>query len=179
MSVRYKIQDPQGIYFISFAVVDWIDVFTREIYCQILLDSIEFCQQKKGLILHSWCIMPSHVHLIASSKGLDIKLEDILRDMKKFTSREIIKAIEENPQESRKEWLLRHFKFAGKKGINQFWQHDNHPVLLYSPDIIKGKLDYIHNNPVEMGIIDELWHYRYSSARDYCEMKGLLHLELL
>jgi REP element-mobilizing transposase RayT len=179
MSIRYKITDREGIYFLSFSVVGWIDVFTRRDYCDILLDSIRHCQQHKGLVLHAWCIMPSHVHMVASTSNKEIKLEDILRDMKKFTSSTIINAIRDNPQESRKEWLLKYFASSGREGLNQFWQYDNHPVVIYSPKIIQGKLDYIHNNPVVMGAVDEPWHYRYSSARDYSGGKGLLEVDLL
>jgi len=179
VSVKYKILDPEGVYFVSYATTGWIDVFTRETYCNIALESLAYCQEKKGLILHAWCIMPSHIHLLASTKIPENKLEKILQDTKKFTAREIIKAIEENRLESRKEWMLKQFKQSGKAGINQFWQHDNHPIETYSNEIIQQKIDYIHNNPVEAGIVDEPWHYRYSSSRDYAGIKGLLKVEML
>ena len=87
----YKITNPEGIYFVSFAVVEWVDVFTRREYKDIFVESLRFCQDNKQLILYGWCIMTNHVHLIASS-GTGT-LSDILRDLKKFTSVEIVKAI--------------------------------------------------------------------------------------
>ena len=96
----YKIRNQAAIHFITFAVVSWIDVFTRKDYRDILLDSIRFCQREKGLVVYSWCIMSNHVHLIVSARNNN--LSDVLRDFKKFTSKKIITAIEANTKESRK-----------------------------------------------------------------------------
>ncbi len=183
MSKKYKISNKQGIYFLSFAVVNWIDVFTRRLYKDVLVDSLKYCQQEKGLVLYSWVIMSNHVHLIARAEQGN--LSDILRDFKKYTSRKIIQSIEENAKESRREWLLRGFRKAGIKNSNnttyQFWRQDNQPkeILPYQDSFGIQKLDYIHNNPVEAGIVEKAEEYLYSSARDYCGIKGLLEVELL
>jgi REP element-mobilizing transposase RayT len=181
MATRYLFGDNEKPHFITFAVVNWIDVFTREAYVQILLDSLKFCIEKKGLKLHAWVIMSNHVHLIASAQE-GIKLADIMRDMKKFTSQRIIAAIEENQQESRKDWLLWMFKRAGAKNKNndtyQFWQQDNHPIELSTNQMMDERLNYLHTNPVKAGIVWEPQHYKYSSAIDYySEEKGLLAIE--
>ena len=84
----YKIRNPAAIHFITFAVVEWVDVFTRKDYRDIVLESIKYCQAEKGLVLHSWCIMSHHLHIIVSAKNND--LSEILRDFKKFTSKQII-----------------------------------------------------------------------------------------
>jgi REP element-mobilizing transposase RayT len=179
----YKIRNKEADYFITFAVVEWIDVFTRKDYRDILLDSIRFCQNEKGMILNAWCIMSNHVHLIASAKNND--LSDILRDFKKFTSKQIIAAIENNKQESRKEWLLKLFREQGEKNSRnanyQFWRQDNQPKELYSAAFTVQKINYVHNNPVEAGIVEKPEHYLYSSARDYYygQRVGLLHVDFL
>src|SRR5215203_5557947 len=100
----YKIRNPAAIHFITFAVVEWVDVFTRKDYRDIVLDSLRYCQNNKGLLLHCWCIMSNHLHFIASAKNQD--LSDVLRDFKKFTSRELIRSIQLNKKESRREWML-------------------------------------------------------------------------
>jgi len=177
MSRNYKFHNPEGAYFVSFAVVEWIDVFTRNEYKNILLDSLRFCQKYKGLEVYAWCIMTNHVHLVFRSAGED-KPEDLLGDFKRFTSRKIIQAIIENPKESRKEWLLEQFKKAGEHCSNvnehQFWRHDNKPIELWSNKVITEKIRYIHNNPVEDGLVFRPEDYVYSSARDYSGEKGLL-----
>jgi putative transposase len=104
----YKIRNQAAVHFITFAVVEWVDIFTRKDYRDILLESIKHRQEKKGQILHAWCIMSNHLHLIVAAK--ENNLSDVLRDFKKFISKQIIKAIEENKHESRREWMLEIFK---------------------------------------------------------------------
>jgi putative transposase len=179
----YKIRNQSAIHFITFAVVEWIDVFTRKDYRDILLNSIRFCQQEKGLLLHSWCIMSNHLHLMVSAKNAN--LSDVLRDFKKFTSKQLIKAIAENKQKSRRDWMLDIFKKEGAKNSRnseyQFWRQDNRPMELYSGSFIIQKMNYIHNNPVEAGIVERPEYYLYSSAKDYFQAKkcGLLDLVFL
>ncbi len=90
MSEKYKFHDPDGIYFVTPTIVDWVDLFTRKEYCQLIIDSLQYCQLKKGLVIHAWCIMPSHLHLIISRTG-DFGLSEIMRDFKKHTSKRIVK----------------------------------------------------------------------------------------
>jgi len=179
----YKIRNQNEIHFLSFAVVGWIDVFTRKEYRDIVVDSLAFCQESKTLRLHGWCIMSSHIHLLASSGSYD--LSGTLRDFKKFTSKEVVGAIKSNGHESRKEWMIEMFRQAG--GTNsrntdyQFWQQDNQPKECYSPEFTIQKLNYIHNNPVKAGIVDRPEEYLYSSARDYHNKKncGLLKIAFI
>jgi len=181
MSTRYKFHAADGIYFISFATVGWTDVFTRMAYKDIFVESLRHCQQHKGLELYSWCLMTNHVHLVAKANGAS-RMSDILRDLKKFTSKQIVKAIEENPHESRREWLLAMFSNAGSFNANntnyQFWRQDNHPIELYSPHVMKQKIDYVHENPVKEGFVEHPHEYLCSSARNYAEIPGLLEVTI-
>ena len=114
--------------------------------------------------------MSSHVHMIVGRSG-DQKLEDIIRDIKKFTSVKIINAIKNNPQESRRELFMWLFERAGQQNSNntnfQFWQQHNHPIELNTNEMIDQRLNYIHNNPVEAGIVMSPEEYLYSSAINY------------
>ncbi|WP_317042488.1 transposase [Pontibacter flavimaris] len=83
MSRKYKIRDQRKLYFVSFSVVYWIDVFIREEYRQVLLDSLSYCTQHKGLEVYAYCIMTSHMHLIIGSQ--QEPLQNILRDFKSYT----------------------------------------------------------------------------------------------
>ena len=181
MSTKYKIRDQEQLYFVSFAVVYWLDVFVRNEYREVLLDSLRFCQKNKGLEVFAWCIMTSHVHLIIGT--MDKKMEDILRDFKSYTSTQLRKVIAENQQESRREWLLWMMGKAGKNNSNnndfQFWQQDNHPIELWNNYMQEQKLNYLHQNPVEAGFVFNAEDYLYSSARDYCGEKGLLEIRLI
>jgi REP element-mobilizing transposase RayT len=177
MSRNYKFLNPEGLYFISFAVVGWLDVFTRNEYRDLFLESVVFCQKEKGLEIHAWCIMTSHIHLVFRSVNGQ-KPELLIGDLKRFTSKSLVKAITENPRESRKEFLLDFFKKEAGKSSNvtghQFWRHDNKPIELWSNRVIKQKIDYVHQNPVESSLVYKAEDYIYSSARDYAGEKGLL-----
>ena len=170
MSRKYKFHNPEGVYFVSFAVQDWIDVFTRNEYKNILVENLKYCQENKGLEIFAWCIMTNHLHLIMRAKD-GYLLQDILRDFKKFTSKELIKEIQENPQESRREWLLQQFKTT--EGY-RFWRGDNKPIELWSNKVIDEKINYVHQNPVEEGIVFRAEDYLYSSAAGYAGEIGLL-----
>ena len=120
----YKIRNQAAIHFLTFAVVEWVDVFTRKDYRNIVLDSIRFCQAEKCWLLHCWCIMSNHVHLIVSAKHGN--LSDVLGDFKKFICKKIIEAIKQNKSESSREWMVRIFEEQGQKNSRntnyQFWR---------------------------------------------------------
>ncbi len=170
MSRKYKIRNQDKLYFVTFTVINWLDVFIRKEYRDIFLDSIRYCQQNKGLEVCAYCIMSSHVHMIIGRNG-EPSMEGIIRDIKKFTSVKIIEAIRNNPQESRRELLLWLFERAGTRNANnvtyQFWQQHNHPIELSTNEMIDQRLNYIHNNPVEAGIVLSGEDYLYSSAINY------------
>ena len=170
MSRKYKFHNPEGVYFVSFAVQGWVDIFTRNEYKNILVENLEYCQIHKGLEIFAWCIMTNHLHLVIRTKE-EVLLQNILRDYKKFTSKAIIQAVTENFQESRKEWLLEQFKTP--EGI-RFWRGDNKPIELWSNKVIDEKINYIHQNPVEEGLVFKPEDYVYSSAADYVGEKGLI-----
>ncbi len=183
MGKKYVITDKEAMYFISFATIGWVDVFSRKEYKNIVIDSLKYCHAQKGLIIYAWCIMSNHVHLIISAKKNNVS--DVLGDFKKYTSKQIIKAIIDNPAESRKEWMISMFKAAGNTNSRntyyQFWQQDNQPKIILTPSFAAQKLNYIHYNPVESGIVEKAEEYIYSSAKDYFLGKqcGLLQIEFL
>lgn len=179
MSRKYKFHNLSGAYFVSFATVHWIDVFTRQVYFNVLVNSVNYCRLKKGMELFAYCFMPSHIHFIFRSNSE--QPSELLRDFKRHTARKVLEAIEFNPQESRKEWLLWMFERAGKKNATtskyQFWQQHNNPIELWSPKVIKQKLDYIHNNPVVGGFVTNPVDWKYSSARNFAEDHTILKID--
>ncbi len=174
---NYKFHNPKAPCFVSFAVVEWLDVFTRNEYKDLLLESLSFCQREKGMEIYAWCIMSNHVYLVFRSIGEEPP-EKILGSFKRFTSIAVVKAIKNNPIESRKEALLSAFKRNGEITSNvmhyQFWRHDNKPVELWSNHVIFQKIRYIHENPVKQGYVFRPEGYVYSSAVDYSGEKGVL-----
>jgi putative transposase len=180
MGLKNRIH-PGYLYYLTLTVVDWVDVFTRPAYRHILLESIRYCQKEKGLEIYAWCLMTNHIHLIASAKE-ESNLSDVLRNIKKFTNKAIIKAIQQE-NESRRHWLLDRFAFAGiqdaKIKTYKFWQEGNEAKEIHSNNFLEQKLSYIHLNPVRAEIVTEPEDYLYSSARDYAGIKGLLDIVLV
>jgi len=171
MSVQYKIRDQHGLNYLTCPIVGWVDLFTRQVYQDIVLDSWRYCQQHKGFQIHAYTFMPNHLHLIASCRA-PYRLEDVMRDWKAHTARQILLYLQDKSQpESRREWLLYLFSYFARdkkdKQTYQIWQHDNHPIELYSEHVISQKLDYIHWNAVRAGFVEKPEDWRYSSAAFY------------
>ncbi len=181
MSRKYKFHNPNGIYFISFSTVYWLDVFVREQYFDAMVESLAYCRENKGLELFAYCILTSHIHLIFRDKNGDPG--KLIKELKTFTSKRIQKLILDNPQESRKEWLLWMMERAGRKNSNvklkQFWQQHNMPIELWSNDVIDQKLEYIHNNPVESGFVTKPYYWKYSSASNYNGDIGAIEVDFI
>ena len=181
MSDQYRIRNHQAIHFVTFTVVDWVDIFTREVYKQHIIQSFIYCQQHKGLIIHAYCVMSNHVHLIASAQEQEL-LPDIIRDFKKFTNKRIVETIIEEP-ESRRDWMLYRFRYHAKfnNRIKDYkvWQDGYHAIECFDLKVLEQKLEYIHQNPVRAGIVSDPEHYLYSSASVYAGQKGILQINIL
>jgi len=164
----YKIRDQSKPHFLTFTVVNWIDVFSREYYKNIIIESLSYCMINKGMIVYGYVIMSNHMHIIMQSE--DSKLSNLIRDFKKFTSKKIILSLN-NESFGRRQWMLNLFKAAANsRGGNnkyQLWIYGNHPEEIYSEKFLWSKLDYIHLNPVRARIVVKASHYIYSSAVNY------------
>ena len=180
MSNRYKIHDTSGMYYMTMSIVGWIDVFSRQRYRDIVIESLRYCQKEKGLTLHAYVIMTNHIHIVASPKT-GFNLVDIVRDFKKFTAKTIWESIDKEP-ESRREWLQYMFKYFAKYNtkdqVYQIWTHDNHPIELWSQAVIAQKINYIHQNPVRAGWVEYPEQYIYSSASNYRDGKGIIDISI-
>lgn len=164
---------PHGTFFATMTIVGWIDLFTRPIYCDILEESFNFCIERKGLQLYTYCIMPSHVHLIGSSEK---RFSELLRDLKSYTAKRFIYEAEHNPEESRRDWLLHVFKYHAKykasNEVYQVWQHNNKPIdLTHHPSWFDQKLQYIYDNPVNARLVDAAEDYVRCSFYPHCPVK--------
>ena len=167
----YRIRNQYGSYFVTLTIVGWVDIFSRKECKAIIIDSLGFCMKNKGLILHAYVIMESHLHLIVSAEAKSDGLSGIIRDFKRHTARQILTWIKKGGRESRREWLLvvfrNHAKSTRRNTEYQVWQKGNRPKLLEHPRFTEQKLNYIHNNPVTAGIVDKPEDYLHSSARNY------------
>ena len=180
MSDAYKIHKQEACYFLTLQIVYWIDIFSRKRYRDIIIESLNFCKQEKGLNIYAYVIMSNHVHLLVSAEQKN--LSGVIGDMKKYTSRKMIASILNEP-ESRREWMLKLFEHATshhkRNEHYQLWTHENHAEEIFSPAFTLQRIKYIHDNPVRAGIVENEDDYLYSSARDYSGKQGLVKVDVL
>jgi REP element-mobilizing transposase RayT len=179
MSTGYKISDQDGVYFLTFQIVEWVDIFTRKIYRDIAVESFQYCQKNKGLELFAYVIMSNHIHFIARSETGD--LSGIIRDFKSFTSKKFLEILDDKI-ESRSPWMRMVFEYHGKfknKQLNQVWTHENHAEAITGQKFLEQKINYIHNNPVRAGIVAKPEDYLFSSAGNYAGLDAVLEVILV
>jgi len=176
----YKISNQEGTHFLTFTVVGWIDIFSRQRYRDIIIDSFQFCRKNKGLEIGAFVIMSNHIHTIWTA--VNANLSDIVRDFKTFTSKAISKSIADEP-ESRREWLLYMFEFYARRTMAndhyKVWTSNNHPEEVFGEDFLRTKLNYTHENPVRAGLVVDPIEYLYSSAANYAGKKGIMEIDYL
>jgi REP element-mobilizing transposase RayT len=178
MPTGYQMKDQSAMYYLTLQIVHWADIFTRQVYRDIILDSLTYCRKNKELELFAYVIMSNPFHIIVRSKSNT--LSNTIRDFKRHTSKKIIETIKEQP-ESRREWLLMIFRYAAKqhKRNNEYlvWTHENHAVELDSNTMIDQRIEYIHMNPVRSGLVTYAEDYLYSSARNFMLMNAIMEID--
>jgi REP element-mobilizing transposase RayT len=166
---RYRVYEPDYPYFLTCTVVGWLPVFTRPETVQMLYDSWRFLQDAGRLVVYGYVILENHLHLVASSPDLSKEIGDF----KSFTARRILDHLEVQKATTLLQ-LLRFLKARHKTDRTyQLWQEGSHPQQIQSDVVMRQKLEYAHNNPVERGYVDEPTHWRHSSARNYAGLPGL------
>ncbi len=167
---KYRVTEPDQPHFLTCTVVAWLAVFTRPQTVQIVLDSWRFLQDNNRLILYGYVILENHLHLIASAADLSKEIGDY----KSYTARQIIDYLEQTGAKTLLQ-ELEYYKLRHKIDQRyQLWQEGSHPQLIQGEEMMRQKLEYMHNNPVKRGYVDEAIHWRYSSARNYAGLPGLL-----
>ena len=179
---RNKYEGEDHCYFSTYQTVDWVDVFIRPVYKQVVVHTLNHFIKSKGLVVYSWCLMSHHLHLLAESH--DCPMAELEKEFKLFTTRQILEAIDTEP-EIRRDWMLKRFESLrnrlGLKKKYYLWQNSSNPlhVDLNNTDHLISIFNQIHQNPVQDKIVDLPGEYLYSSARDYAGMKGLVHINKL
>jgi putative transposase len=163
---RFKVFEQEtSFYYSTCTIVDWLPVFQSDPYFKIIIESLKYCREHKGLFLIAYVIMPTHLHLITSNSE-ETTLSEIMRDFRQYTSRRIRKLLEEENQT----FYIESFRKAAK-GLSEqdfkVWSDGFHPVALKSENWLKQKVDYLHFNPVRKGFVELPEQWKYSSARNW------------
>ena len=170
---RYKIYEITKPHFLTCTILNWLPIFTRKESVNIIIESLKHLQKEENLRLYAYVILENHIHLIAQSDDISKSM----RHFKSFTAKELLKLL----QKENAQTLLKQFQFykkAHKKDRTyQIWQEGYQPKLIQTNTMMISKIKYIHHNPVKRGYVDEAKHWRYSSARDYEGLNGLIDIE--
>ncbi|MCK4357751.1 MAG: transposase [Candidatus Cloacimonetes bacterium] len=162
------------LYFLTFTIVEWIPVFIRQKYCDIIVNNLQFYRKEQGLKIHYLVIMPEHIHIIVSSEN-DVR--KIIQNFKSYTAKEII----QNLKHDKRKWILNLLKYYKKKHKSeseyQVWQEGSHPEIITSTAMLNQKINYIHFNPVKAGFVTTPEQWRYSSAGYYDGNESIMEFD--
>ena len=145
MGLRFLSQTNADCFFVTTTFKDWIKLGDIDGFYSALSDNLLFYLNKYKAMLAGYVFMPDHLHLIIFIGGS--KLAGFMRDFKKYTSQKIVK------------------RFDVKESTIWFPRYDR--LAIYSEDVMKTKLMYIHNNPVKKDLVEDTVDWEWSSARDY------------
>jgi putative transposase len=135
-----------------------------------LLDSLRFLVARRRITLFAYVIMENHLHLIAAASNLSAEIARF----KSFTARKSI----DYYLSLGDAFILKQLAFHKREHKTdrpfQFWQEGSHPQRIVDEGMMAQKLEYLHHNPVRRGYVDLPEHWRYSSARNYAGVAGLV-----
>jgi REP element-mobilizing transposase RayT len=167
---RYRIYENEYPHFLTWTIVGWQAVFTRPEAVQIVFDSWDFLKREKHFRLYGYVVLENHLHLLASAPDLS----GAIKSFKMYTARQIIDLLERH----RAQVLLRQLRALKKRHKTeseyQVWEEESKPKQMSSNEMMLQKLEYMHNNPVKRGYVDDPVHCRYSSAGNYAGRVGLV-----
>ena len=173
---RHKTDPDKTTYFVTSSVVNWVPLFSRPEIAQIVLDSLDFMNNHKRLLIHAYVLMEDHMHLLATSENFSQEI----RKLKSFTAKQIINFLHFQKQYSYYLEILRAAKQSFKNDqAYQVWQEGYHPQHIRDMDMYQNTMEYIHMNPVKRGYVDYPEHWRYSSSRSYKGEPGMINITLL
>jgi len=170
---RYKIYEPTHPHFVTCTILHWLPIFTRKESVQIILDCLKFLQEKDELKLYAYVVLENHLHMVVQSNDL----EKSMKSFKQYTAKALLKLLKTENVKTILEQLQFYKKAHHKATDYQVWEEGYQPKLMQTDEMMISKIKYIHENPVKRGYVDEEVHWRYSSARDYMGIDGLIDIE--
>lgn len=177
MTQKYPIVGPRGCYSLTLNTIDQVDIFIRPFFKQIIVESLNYFIEKKGLIVYGWCLMSNHLHLIVQARdGFD--LFDLVSDFKTFTAKLILEHLK-TESDTRRGWIMKKIRKAALFDKLEVWENSDHPVQINvkENENINEHLKQIHSNPVRNKIVAAPQDYLHSSARNYAGLKGLVNIQ--
>ena len=175
---RISKENENAPHFVTFTVLEWINIFTNKEYFDCVINCLKYCQKNLGLLIYEYVIMTNHIHLIIQARD-GYQISKIISSFKKFTTKEILKILQNDSRKHILRLLENIFAIKDQNQL-QIWQETNYPEIIESDRFLQQKIDYIYNNPVVKGSVDEPQHYLYSSARNrYLDDNSIIILDNL
>ncbi len=172
-SYRFS-EDASELYFVTFTIVEWIPIFIKQRYCDIIIRNLEFYRREQGLRIHYLVIMPEHIHIILSSEK---DVGNIIHNLKSYTAKDIIFSLKNDKHK----WILNLLKYYKKQhkaqSEYQLWQEGSHPEMIISEKMLIQKIEYIHFNPVKAGLVREPEDWIYSSASYFAGKDSIMEFD--
>ncbi len=170
---RYRVYEPTHPHFVTCTVLHWLPIFTRPESVQIIIDSLKFLQQKDNLKLYAYVILENHLHMVVQSDDI----EKSMKSFKQYTAKALLELLKKENVKTILDQLQFYKKAHHKATTYQIWEEGYQPKLMQTDAMMISKIKYIHQNPLKRGYVDDATHWRYSSARDYEGIKGLIEVE--
>ncbi len=153
-------------FFVTTTVVKFARIFTEEQYCDILINNIKHYQQRYQFVVLGYVIRPSHFHWIVKVQPKLGAISDIMRDIKKYSAWDLMEALSKDERdELGKLFAAEANDYPDQK--RKLWMPRFDDEVIRNQQMFLTKLNYIHNNPVKAGLVEQAEQYKYSSARNY------------
>jgi REP element-mobilizing transposase RayT len=103
--------------------------------------------EKCGFVVYACAVMPTHVHLVIGRHSYIV--ENVVNQLKGAATRQL-----------RAEGIHPFEKHVGKDGsVPCVWADGMRKVFLNTPDEIRGRIEYVNDNPAEAGLKPQTWSF--------------------
>lgn len=154
------------LYFVTCTVAGHAPIFLTTAYAWIVLNSWNWLRCHNRMNLYAYVVMPTHVHFIARPSA-PLTMKQVRTQFASYTSHELLKQMRQDSRDD----LLAHFQRAAAEYRDRdhlIWE-STHDENIFTPDVLRQKVEYCHNNPLDKGwkLVTDRAEYPYSSACFY------------
>jgi len=170
---RYRFGLEPYPYFMTQSVVGWLPVFAQPLFVNVVFDSWRFLQAQRGIRILAYVVMENHLHWIAAGD----RLGDRVGESKSFIARSIVDLMKAGTSAGMLKDLERLKLNAKLDQRYQLWEEGSHPQQIDRDEVLWQKIEYIHNNPLRRGYVNDPTHWQYSSARNYSQLSSMIEVD--
>ena len=147
-------------YYVTSVAHNRLPIFQKDIVKQIVCNALNEARKSGEILIFAYVIMLDHTHLITDGHR---EISDVLRFINGIAARRVLDYLKENGFESSLRKLRQEEKKKGYK--YSVWEHHPDAFRITGEETFMQKVNYIHQNPVRAGLVENAEDYRFSSAR--------------